>query len=480
MKKSKVPKPTQEKRKPAVHEEPAAEETDLTQLPGAPGVKLSGTATEGQAARLADPRLSAVQRRALAAEIGRLQGNRRLQRVVASARAGDSALPAQRQDAEGREHQPQAQPDPNRAGPALSALPSRGPLIVQRDLMGSYPTAQGGFEIGMQTKEGAPTGAGASGMRGTIKFLPGADSPYSNKIGLVQIVKITDAGGANVSPVSLPATTAPHVRTAEDKAFGVEKGFFTDVLHQDPFSAPGKAPKVAGPGAELLPYYPVEPGGTIKPGDTFGFRRSKEAKDIKPAGLFDFPGTRSKTANIDFKFETVAKGDDNLVTYGAIKWSFGLRKGKVVNENVSVSDVGSPTHEAALEKHRDFYVHEPVTFYFGFDKDEPAPAEVAKIDTFLDYLRRFPEVALELTGYADLRGGRDYNIGLARRRSNGVAQALLRKGVDAGRIRLMPPAGETTEFTSDVKSPAEQDRDALRRANRRVTLTFRHTASVSP
>jgi outer membrane protein OmpA-like peptidoglycan-associated protein len=345
--------------------------------------------------------------------------------------------------------------------------------------MGSFPTAHGGFEMGMEAKEGALTGAGPSGLRGTIKFLPGESAPYSNKIGLVQIVKLTDAGGANVSPVSLPATTAPHVRTGEDKALGIEKGYFTDVLHQDPFTTPGKSTP-ATPGQELSPYYPVAPGGSIKPGDTFGFRRSKEAKDIKPAGLFDFPGTTSKTANLDFRFETVAKGDDNLITYGALKWSFGLRAGKVVNEQMSVSDTESATHEAAMEKHRDFYVHEPVTFYFGFDKDVPEPTEVSKIDTFLDYLNRFPDVELDLTGYADLRGSRDYNIALANRRANAIAQALIAKGVDAGRINLQAPVGATTEFTSDVKSPTEQEREELRRANRRVTVRFRRTASGGP
>ena len=67
----------------------------------------------------------------------------------------------------------------------------------------------------------ALTAEGANGNRsairkGTIRFVPGEKLPYSNKIGLVQIVKLQDNTGTDVNPVSLPATTGPHVRTTED------------------------------------------------------------------------------------------------------------------------------------------------------------------------------------------------------------------------------------------------------------------------
>lgn len=366
-------------------------------------------------------------------------------------------------------------PERSQAPAALEALPSRGPLIqragsglkIQRDLAGSFPTSTGGFEMGMIAQTGALTGAGPSGLQGTIKFIPSKDAPYSNKIGIVQVVKLTDAGGANVSPVSLPATHGPGLRTAEDKKGGVEGGFFTDVLHSDPFISK----KTNQPGDPLLPYYPFSNKGS----QIFGFKRSEKADDIKAAEMFDFPGTTSKTGGLDFSFETVAKADDMPTVYGAVKWSFGLRAGAVVNEKMSVTDVPSATFDAALEKHRDFYVHEPVTFYFDFDSDEVSGTEEAKIDTFLDYLRRFPDVRLDLAGFADQRGSATYNRGLALRRGEAVAQALLRKGVDAHRINAPRAVGATTSFTTDAKTP--QDEEANRRGNRRVTLTFQHTAT---
>jgi outer membrane protein OmpA-like peptidoglycan-associated protein len=120
-------------------------------------------------------------------------------------------------------------------------------------------------------------------------------------------------------------------------------------------------------------------------------------------------------------------------------------------------------------------VHEPVTFYFDFDSDVLTPTEEAKILAFLSYLSRFPDVVLNLQGFADRRGSAAYNINLANRRSNSVAQALLRSGIAAHRINLLPPFGRTEQFTTDAIT--DQDRDANRRGNRRVDITFEHTAS---
>src|SRR5207248_3602005 len=110
-----------------------------------------------------------------------------------------------------------------------------------------------------------------------------------------------------------------------------------------------------------------------------GFKRSDEEADIKAAEMFDFPGTTSTTANLDFSFETVAKGTDSGNIYGAVKWAFGLRAGKVVNEDgPHLDDVASPTFASAIGKHQDFYVHVPLVFHFGFDSDELESGEEAK------------------------------------------------------------------------------------------------------
>jgi outer membrane protein OmpA-like peptidoglycan-associated protein len=264
----------------------------------------------------------------------------------------------------------------------------------------------------------------------------------------------------------MPAASMPSLRTKEDAAAGVEGGYATDVLHAD-F---GQTPSVIAPkGQAHTQYYE---GASPQ----FGFRRSEKTEDIKEAKIEDAPGTTSTTDGLSFAFETVAKGDDNQVVYGAMKWAFDVRAGKVQNESSSVSDAGSATFDAALEAHRDFYVHEPVTIYFDFDGDDPSSGEDFKFDDLLPYLTKFPDVRIKAEGFADLRGSAGHNVGLGRRRAQKSIDALVGRGIDKTRFDAPTATGITTSFAADAVTG--QDEEANRRANRRVMLTFEHTASI--
>lgn len=367
----------------------------------------------------------------------------------------------------------QREVDPNRAPVSIQNLPHRGAMVIQRSIISDHDTSTGKFHIDMKSHEDALTGAGASGLQGTINFMPKTTAPYGNKIGLIQIVKLTDAGGANAAVRSMPTGHGPSLRTTEDKAKGVEGGFFTDVLHQDFGNGPDVPTKK---GDAHTPFYQ---GGT----PIFGYKRSDDAADIKAAELADTPGTGSATANLDFSFETVAKSEDSGVNYGALKWAFGVHAGKVINEKVSVADSPSATFDAALEKHRDFYVHEPVTFYFDFDSDDLNATELGKINPLLDYITRTADVAINLTGHADLRGGAAHNRQLAQRRTQNVEKALRDARIVAPITQTAPVDARTTEFTDGTSGPnaevSPQTAEANRRGNRQVTMTFSHAAPAT-
>ncbi len=74
-------KQRQLKSKPIV-EEVTDELTRLTKLPGGPLAAVGDGSIEAQAARLGDKRFQTIQRQALAAQIGQMQGNLHLQKVV--------------------------------------------------------------------------------------------------------------------------------------------------------------------------------------------------------------------------------------------------------------------------------------------------------------------------------------------------------------------------------------------------------------
>jgi outer membrane protein OmpA-like peptidoglycan-associated protein len=358
---------------------------------------------------------------------------------------------------------------------------------IQRAIDPAYPLTNGTFNVTVTT--------GGSNLPITIAFHPSEAAPISNQIGLIQIVKLTNASGANVEPQSLPAARGGSLRTTANADTGAEGGYFTDVLHNQ--SVAGTGGGNTPQGSALPPQYPFgnapapgtpPPEGLSRPNSggagpaTIGYKRSNDPNDIKDAELTDAPGystVNPSNPDIKFEFETVAKGEDVGVTYGALKWGVDITSGVTANEHASAQESSSATFAAALELHRDFYVHEPVIFYFDFDSDVLKPEEAAKIDEFQAYLQRNTDVQVTPTGYADRRGSQEYNRGLAMRRADAVNAALATKGVPATQISGIEIAmGSTEAFTADATTG--QDLEANRQFNRRVVLTFRHVPGTPP
>ncbi len=404
------------------------------------------------------------------------------------------------------------------SGDSASGRISRhaGPAPIQCSFAGTYtiPGSPSVFEIELVTREGAlGTPPTKSGMDGYIRFVPVAGSPNSNVIGMTQVNRTIDAStGADLNAASMPAAQAPRgalgdpgLRTREDSSRGIEGGFKTDVLHRPNASSPG-VPQ----GSFLSPRYAwgaAPPGttgfggttqqpdlrgagiGADPAGQTPGFKRSDDSVDIRTASMYDFPGTNRPGDQIDWTFESAAIGEDTMVTYGVVHWGFGVHGGHVVNEHLHVEAGQSATFAEALERHRDFYVHEPVTFYFPFDSAALSGAEASKIDTFTAYLTRNPDVQMSLEGFADMIGGNsDYNRDLSLQRAEAVQNALIARGIAPARIDgIVIGRGASTSATTDAGTSdeggnpgvgADQRREANRWANRRVILIFRHVPAT--
>ena len=375
---------------------------------------------------------------------------------------------------------------------------------IQPSFTGSYPVSSGIFEIDWQTRQGKTnTPPTHIGFDGYMRFIPDVGAPNSNNIVVTQIVRVVDKGGTDVNPGTMGAPQAPRgalgqpgVRTQADAARGVEGGFFTDASHQT-----GTTP--AARGSALSPDYDFSPAaaGTTGPvgqvqqpairgggigGRNFleaGFKRSDDLADIHSAAMYDVPGTTDPHANLKFDFETVVRGVDTMVTYGVVKWGFEIVDGVVQNEYLTPLDVASATFAEAMDRHQDFYVHEPMTFYFDFKSPTLSATEAAKIDTLLPYLTRNPKARMSLEGFADVRGGASkFNVDLALKRAESVKATMLARGVTADRfdgllVGTAPSTSATTnagtgDLGGDAAVGADQDREANRWANRRVQVTF--------
>jgi outer membrane protein OmpA-like peptidoglycan-associated protein len=355
------------------------------------------------------------------------------------------------------------------------------PRAAQCDLAMSLPVTLGVFDINMITQAATPTSN--PGMSGTIGFDPDPDGPYSAEIGLIQAINITDVGGRTTPASGMPVDWR-NVTDVNTGVPGTEAGRMEMMTQGTPGGAPAgwyidSLPSATPRGSNIGPNY-IEHFG-IGGNNQFGWLRSPT--DVGRASLFDFPNF---SFDVNFDFETVAKGTDSQQVYGSLFWGFNIRSGAVVgsSEYVNAVDSASNVFEEALERFRGYYVHEPVVLYFDTGDPIPRAGEEAKLADIPDYMSRYPDVMIEIDGWADIRGSEAFNFDLAQQRAESAANLLMLEGVDPGRIDTTAIIGwgETQDFSQHGTAPgATQPITAGRlQANRRAVIRFVHTVSNHP
>jgi outer membrane protein OmpA-like peptidoglycan-associated protein len=198
--------------------------------------------------------------------------------------------------------------------------------------------------------------------------------------------------------------------------------------------------------------------------------------DVREASLRDYP---SSSIDSDFTFETVAKGSDNQVVYGAVEWGFQIRGGVAQNDYAIPYGAESAEFDEALERFRGYYTHEPIVLYFDTDRDLPMAGELSKLGDVTSYMSRYPDVRVQVDGYADETGPANaaaranYNQDLSLRRAENAVTIVGGLGVDHSRIDLALGRGQTTTFAPGSPVAAA----GSLRANRRVVISFVRSAS---
>jgi outer membrane protein OmpA-like peptidoglycan-associated protein len=80
-------------------------------------------------------------------------------------------------------------------------------------------------------------------------------------------------------------------------------------------------------------------------------------------------------------------------------------------------------------------VVETVDIYFGFDQARLDDAAHTVLASLIRELKENPQLAVELTGFADPSGPLVYNVGLSERRVEAVRRHLVEQGVELPRIQ---------------------------------------------
>ncbi len=104
-----------------------------------------------------------------------------------------------------------------------------------------------------------------------------------------------------------------------------------------------------------------------------------------------------------------------------------------------------------------------VNIFFDKDQEKPNTISTNSITNLIHFLRKYPDVKVILTGYADFRGGIELNKALSQRRAQNVRKILIFSGIDQSRMKVVG-AGVDKSFMSNSKITMD--------ISRRVTVTI--------
>jgi OmpA-OmpF porin, OOP family len=91
-----------------------------------------------------------------------------------------------------------------------------------------------------------------------------------------------------------------------------------------------------------------------------------------------------------------------------------------------------PPEKAKMTKQGAYYFG---NIYFDFDKSIVKPYSRPILDNVVEYMKKNPEVKMEIQGHTDIMGSEEYNIRLSNARANAVKKYIIAKGISADRLR---------------------------------------------
>jgi outer membrane protein OmpA-like peptidoglycan-associated protein len=132
-------------------------------------------------------------------------------------------------------------------------------------------------------------------------------------------------------------------------------------------------------------------------------------------GKYLYVLTPGKSHNISYEA-------DGKMFYSENKFIPGDNKFKEVSNDVKLPgmDVGS---KVVLNN-----------IFFDFDDTKLKPFSIAELNRVVSYMEKYPNVSIEVSGYADSKGNDDYNRRLSLERAQAVIKYLTSKGIDKSRL----------------------------------------------
>ena len=96
--------------------------------------------------------------------------------------------------------------------------------------------------------------------------------------------------------------------------------------------------------------------------------------------------------------------------------------------------------------------------FFDYDKSSVRADAGAILKKQAEWLKKYPGVTAIVEGHCDERGTREYNLALGNRRAAAVRDALVAKGVDAKRLKIVSYGKEKPASVGSNESAWSQNR----------------------
>ena len=106
--------------------------------------------------------------------------------------------------------------------------------------------------------------------------------------------------------------------------------------------------------------------------------------------------------------------------------------------------------------------------FFEYEKWTLKKESAPEIERVFQFLGKMPKVQIEISGHTDSKGDHDYNMKLSQNRAQAVVNALIKKGVDKGRMSAKG-YGETQPVANNLDNDGKEDPKGMA-LNRRVEL----------
>lgn len=99
--------------------------------------------------------------------------------------------------------------------------------------------------------------------------------------------------------------------------------------------------------------------------------------------------------------------------------------------------------------------------FFAFDSSSLDSKAQSTLSKQAEWLSQNKDVNATIAGHCDIRGTREYNLGLGERRANAVKQFLVNSGVASGRLKVVSYGKERPAAVGDTEEAHRYNRRAV-------------------